>query len=106
MTSYWNQMADERGGVRRCLPGAEPPGFVDPEVRAALGQRMTMAAGEYSSLIDRRAGGRPRYLPSVAATENQADGEFRTKTMVLNSYDRLIAAGNVESMPSVLTGRP
>ncbi|MDA8063566.1 MAG: N-6 DNA methylase [Actinomycetota bacterium] len=89
MTGYWNSMA-RRGWCERIPEDSTPPGFVDPEQRAAARaeidavvarQLFELSSSELATILDT--------FPVLRRREEKTYGEFRTKRLVLEWYDKL-----------------
>jgi hypothetical protein len=88
MTSYWNAMA-QYGWCEPIPEGATPPGFTDPDLRAAARAEIdAVVARELFELgVDDLAGILDTF-PVLRRREEKTYGEFRTKRLVLEWYER------------------
>jgi hypothetical protein len=103
MLAYWNQVAPERGWGTPVPADSEAPGLIDPETRAVARAEIDavvartffdLAREELATILDT--------FPVLRRREEKFLGGFRTKIRVLEEFDKLVAAGNIENAPSVL----
>jgi hypothetical protein len=89
MTAYWNAMA-AYGWCDVIPEDKTPPGFVDPELRAAARAEIDavvarelfdLSADELAAVLDT--------FPVLRRREEKTYGEFRTKRLVLEWYDKV-----------------
>ena len=89
MTAYWNAMAPY-GWCEPVPEDANPPGFVDPDVRAAARAEIdAVVARELFGLSAEELAGILDTFPVLRRREEKTYGEFRTKRLVLEWYDKL-----------------
>jgi hypothetical protein len=102
MAGYWNSMA-ERGWCTRVGEGTTPPGYLDQNVRtAARAEIDAIVAHELFELSSEELGSVLDAFPVLRRREEKQSGEFVTKRLVLEQYELLDNAGNLDSYPSVL----
>lgn len=88
MTGYWNAMA-QYGWCEPVAEGATPPGFTDPDVRAAARAQIdAVVARELFELTVDELAGILDTFPVLRRREEKTYGEFRTKRLVLEWYER------------------
>jgi hypothetical protein len=89
MTAYWNAMTT-LGWCERVPDDATPPGFVDPDKRAAARAEIdAVVARELFELSANELGGILDTFPVLRRREEKTLGEFRTKRLVLEWYDKV-----------------
>jgi len=93
MTAYWNAMAPY-GWCEPVPEDATPPGFADPDLRAAARAELdAVVARELFGLNAEELAGILDTFPVLRRREEKTYGEFRTKRLVLEWYDSLPKAG-------------
>jgi hypothetical protein len=89
MTAYWNAMA-HYGWCEPVPEDAAPPSFVDPDLRAAARAEIdAVVAREMFGLSADELAGIFDTFPVLRRREEKTYGEFRTKRLVLEWYDKL-----------------
>jgi len=92
MTAYWNAMAPY-GWCEPVPEDAAPPGFVDPDLRAAARAEIdAVVARELFGLSAEELAGILDTFPVLRRREEKTYGEFRTRRLVLQHYDSLAKA--------------
>jgi hypothetical protein len=89
MTAYWNAMAG-LGLCERVTDDTTLPGVMDPDKRAAARAEIdAVVARELFELSANELGGILDTFPVLRRREERAYGEFRTKRLVLEWYDKM-----------------
>ena len=89
MTAYWNAMAPY-GWCELVPEDVTPPSFVDPDLRAAARAEIdAVVARELFGLSADELAGILDTFPVLRRREEKTYGEFRTKRLVLEWYDKL-----------------
>ena len=103
MDGYWDSMA-QCGWCEPVGEGTIPPGYVDQDLRAAARAEIdAIVAHELFDLSSEDLGSILDTFPVLRRREEkQHHGEFVTKRLVLQRYELLDNAGNLDSYPSVL----
>jgi hypothetical protein len=89
MTAYWNAMAPY-GWCEPVPEDVTPPGLIDPEQRAgARAEIDAVVARELFGLNAEELAGILDTFPVLRRREEKTYGEFRTKRLVLEWYDKV-----------------
>jgi hypothetical protein len=103
MVRYWNQVAPEQSWGNILEEGCEPIRFVDPTIRAVARAEIDaivartffdLSRDELATILDT--------FPVLRRRDEKLFGDFRTKSRILEEFDKLGAAGATEKAPSVL----
>ena len=89
MTAYWNAMVPY-GWCEPVPEDSTPPGLIDPEQReAARAEIDAVVARELFGLSGDELAGILETFPVLRRREEKTYGEFRTKRLVLEWYNKL-----------------